>query len=511
MTLYLNGRLCPDLDTLKSLFKNKKDDEGFKEEILANNADGYLKKWLKEQGSQVDLPKPEEGLDDVECFKAIYEAVVGDVDQTVFASDISSYAELEGVALNDGDFVELTNQNVSFDVFGEKLTFRFKYVGSGKNTFKLSLRNGSETIETKEVVFGLDKEQEVSFKVTKFGLYDLYEGESNLLCEVSNGEKRVIYSSDNQHHLNLYAFYEEGQLKYMTEIITKEDVEISKEYLEKIEYVERYYFEVVEFKKRFSYFNVVRNELNVKYKDWEFYIPNQTQLDCVFENRYWKLQNYFSKPYDSSIYANRNDYLRYLHGLLCMDILDNNTRALCLLSKEMPKEVKTIYAVDGFTPLRLYRLSDDDYVTEVIPLFDSTFDENEALKEYLMSENKLIKALREYLEIHDREILLSWKDKPRGIFKRKRRLQQLRESTANRLIKSIIERMEHDYKGWAFEQLKDEIIILRHKEPYKNIWENFNVLPTSWDWFGDNGKVNAFVMRVKEKKVQDLQNIEESE
>lgn len=318
-TLYINGTYVSDLENLRQMVRKNQKDRFFRLELLTLFFDNILEKWFEER----NLPFVVCDYDShsaLDCFRALFKAIVGEPCNVDLSSKINEYIELDRVLFGMNSY-PFNSQNVGlpFVDTDDKLTFVFRQQGSNE-VFHLSLRKKGELLCEHDLLLdqliGSHTECSIEFEFKKSWMeigeeLELVEGENNLLCQITFEPKwkREIRSTDGNGSLYLYKIPETGY--WMTEIIKPSQPQLGRIGLP--QYIGAFSFSTLDVDN-------VRQTLNRNYfvgfscpdKDIVEKARETMCLDSVFEN-YTLLLVYFNPKggYSSSIVG--NDIGRYAH------------------------------------------------------------------------------------------------------------------------------------------------------------------------------------------------------
>ena len=233
--LYLCGEYCPNLESLKELMRRYSGEEDFRDEILTYFFDDVLQRWLDEKGANLVLKSPS-NLSDIECFKSLYKAIVGEPCGSNLECDFFKYAELVRVEI-DGNPYPIQSDGSIRIASGKSLSYIFKPKRLGNEKFVFVIKREDNEVtdrHTKKVPFhpeSLFQEFSVSFQLKasdtkenkKVELAIRQDGKDSALCTVFFGYsecKKLPHRYNPQCYLLLYHL--KNHPYYMTEVIKKD-------------------------------------------------------------------------------------------------------------------------------------------------------------------------------------------------------------------------------------------------------------------------------------------------
>ena len=233
--LYLRGEYCPNLESLKELMRRYCGEEDLRDEILTYYSDDVLQRWLDEKGTNLVLNSPSH-LSDIECFKSLYQTIVGEPCDVNLECDFFKYAELVRVEI-DGKPYPIQSDGSIRIASGKQLSYVFKpkKLGNEKFVFVIIRKDNEVSNQhTKKVSFhpeSLYQEFSVSFQLKasnvkesqKVELAIRQDGEDSVLCTILFGSNEYIklpHRFNPQCYLLLYHL--KNQPYYMSEVIRKD-------------------------------------------------------------------------------------------------------------------------------------------------------------------------------------------------------------------------------------------------------------------------------------------------
>lgn len=233
--LFLRGEYCPNLESLKELMRRYSGEEDLRDEILTYYSDEVLQRWLDENGANMVL-KISSNLSDIECFKSLYQTIVGAPCSFNLECDFFKYAELARVEI-DGKSYPIQSDGSIRIASGKQLSFVFKPKKMGNEKFVFVIKREDNEVtdqHTKKVSFhpeSLYQEFSVSFQLKasdikenqKVELAIRQDGKDSALCTIIFGSSEYIklpHRFNPQCYLSLYHL--KNQPYYMSEVIRKD-------------------------------------------------------------------------------------------------------------------------------------------------------------------------------------------------------------------------------------------------------------------------------------------------
>ena len=224
-TLFINDTYVPDLESLRSLVKTNQKDKSFRMELLTLFSDKIIEKWFEERKIPF-VVCDYDSHSTLDCFKALYLAIVGEPCSSDLTSKINEYVELDRVSFG-GNHYPVSSQNVYIPNTDNdsKLLFVFRQQGSNE-VFHLSLKKNGESLCKKDLsldqLIGTHTECSVEFEIKKSWMgeeLELVENDTNVLCQITfEPQVRLeIHSNVVNGSLLLYKIPDTDY--WMTEII----------------------------------------------------------------------------------------------------------------------------------------------------------------------------------------------------------------------------------------------------------------------------------------------------
>lgn len=224
-TLFINDTYVPDLESLRSLVKINQKDKSFRTELLTLFSDKIIEKWFEER----KIPFAVCDYDShstLDCFKALYLAIVGEPCSSDLTSKINEYVELDRVSFG-GNSYRVSSQNVyilNTDA-DTKLLFVFRQQGSNE-VFHLSLRQNGKFLCKKDLsldqLIGTHSECSVEFEIKKSWMgeeLELVENDTNVLCHITFEPQGRMKIHSNVVNSSLLLYRIPNTEYWMTEII----------------------------------------------------------------------------------------------------------------------------------------------------------------------------------------------------------------------------------------------------------------------------------------------------
>ena len=236
--LYINGMYCAGLESLKKRMRQECRDESFREELLTFYYDEVLQRWLMDYGCHIDLENIS-NHSDIECFKSLYQAIVGEPCWANLDCDFFKYAELVRAEI-DGKSYPMQFDGPLWADEGEQISFVFKPKRLGNESFVAVLKSENGEI-TQLLPFhpeSLRQEFNVSFSlndISQNGKFELVVRRNcidSVLCTLHLGYTKLSYKDNEQCYLKLYHL--KDQKYFMTEVIKKDREQLNRIFGEKV-------------------------------------------------------------------------------------------------------------------------------------------------------------------------------------------------------------------------------------------------------------------------------------
>ncbi len=195
--LFINNKYCTTIDDLKSMLSNRenqKDKKNFIPEILAYFKDGVLAKWCEEHGYKAyaqNLKNSKKQSSDIETFKSIVKSLTGKEVSVDIDSKFNEVARLIRVDYNNQkcNLIDGTIELCYVPGVNE-VKFTFEILKQENKEYEFSLNeNKIRTKNWKNNIRG--SQTRLSFNIAENDIYELKEGDNNVLCLISTSSKRV--------------------------------------------------------------------------------------------------------------------------------------------------------------------------------------------------------------------------------------------------------------------------------------------------------------------------------
>lgn len=285
--LYLHGEYCPNVESLKDMINWYYGEDDFREELLTYNSDGVLQRWLDERNAGVEL-KGMYNLSDLECFKSLYQSIVGKPCDFHLECDFFKYAELVRVEIDRNSFPIQSGGSI-FTADGKQVAFVFKPKKLGNERFVFVLMAEDDGM-MQEVTFhpeNINQEFSITFQLKdtkknrEVRLAVRQDGKDSVLCTIQFGNVKLRHRFNDHCYLLLYRLKNHPSV-FMTEVIKKDRQQLKRIFGEEFEISSNLLTNGIYWDSSdFGQYDVVRilEDFIWKNYSYQFQFPSNTEIE----------------------------------------------------------------------------------------------------------------------------------------------------------------------------------------------------------------------------------------